>query len=117
MQRSIATNMDDIESCTETVNLIASTPSRLSDHEVDKTRSVSITCEEVVWQIRVVTDPLTQQLAHLCELICELKKKQTDVTNRPPDSEVLALRQVAAAGLTPSLPPRGSELRLWSLIG
>ena len=78
MQRSICTKMDDIESSTETESLIASTLTSMSDHEVDNTRSVSVTSEEVAWRIRVVTDSLTQQLAHLCELMCELKNEQAN---------------------------------------
>ena len=45
--------------------LLANTPSRMSDHEAEISSSVSVTSGEVAREIRAVTDPLTQQLAHL----------------------------------------------------
>ena len=56
--------------------MIENTPRRMSDHEVEASPSVSVTSEEVAWQVKAVTDPLTQQLAHLCELMQELRNEQ-----------------------------------------
>ena len=36
----------------------------------------SVTFEDVESQIRTITDPLTQQLAHLCELMKDLRDAQ-----------------------------------------
>ena len=49
----------------------------MSDPEIETSSSEAVTFEDVERQIRAVTDPLTQQLAHLCELMKELRDVQT----------------------------------------
>ena len=58
-------------------HILANTSGRISDHEVENSSSVSVTSEEVAWQIKAVIDPLTQHLVHLCELMRELKNEQS----------------------------------------
>ena len=48
----------------------------MSDIENETSTSESVASEDVAPQIRAVTDPLTQQLAHLCELMKELRDEQ-----------------------------------------
>ena len=76
MQNTIDAESDDIEKSAETEKPIENTPSRMSDHEVENSSSVSVTSKEVSRQITAVTDPLTHQLAHLCKLMPELKNEQ-----------------------------------------
>ena len=64
------------QNSTETESLIAHTPGRMSDHEFGNSSSVSVMSEEVARHIRAVTDPLTPQSAHLCELMQELRNEQ-----------------------------------------
>ena len=78
MKRAIGTETDDIESSTETESLLINTPGKMSDDEIENSWSVSVTSEEVAWLIRAVTHPLTQQLAHFCELMRELKNEQAN---------------------------------------
>ena len=68
MKKTIGTETDEIKSSTETESLIENASSKMS--------SVCVTSEEVAWQIKAVTDPLTQKLAHLCILMRELKNEQ-----------------------------------------
>ena len=76
MWRVIGTWTDDTDSSTETEDLIANTPSGISDHELGFSSSVSVTSEDIAQQIKAVSDLLTQQLAHLCELMLELRNEQ-----------------------------------------
>ena len=76
MKKTLGVETEDIDSGTETESLIDNTRRRMSDHKLDTSRSVSITSEEVARQIKAVTDPLLQQLAHICELMRELKNEQ-----------------------------------------
>ena len=69
----------------------------MSGPETDTPPSTSVTSEEVARQIKAETDPLTQQLAHLCELMQEIDNVQA---RRPPLRELLALPEAAPAGLT-----------------
>ena len=48
----------------------------MSDHRVENSSSNSATYEEVARQIMTVTDPLTQQLARLYELMQEVKAER-----------------------------------------
>ena len=57
MKRTIDLEGDNIESSTETENLIESTPRRMADHKIENSSSVSPTAEEVARQIRAATDP------------------------------------------------------------
>ena len=50
----------------------------MSDPKTETSSSVSVTFEEVACQIKAATDPLTQRLANLCELMQELKNEQTN---------------------------------------
>ena len=68
----------DIDTSTETENLRENIPRRKSDHKMETSTSVSITSEAVDRQIRAVIDPPSQQLAHLCELMRELKNEQSN---------------------------------------
>ena len=53
----------------------------MSDHEVEKSSSVSVTSEEVAWRIRAITDPLTQQLAHLLRIDARIKERASKQTS------------------------------------
>ena len=72
MKRSVAVETEENDTSTETESLLARTPRRMSDPEIETSTSEAGTSEDVERQIRAVTDPLTQQLAHLCELMKEL---------------------------------------------
>ena len=51
----------------------------MSDHEIENSSRFSVTSEEVAQKIRPVTELLApQQLAHICELMRELKNEQTN---------------------------------------
>ena len=78
MRRTTGTETNDIESSTETEILTTNALGKMSDHEIENFPSISVTSEEVACQIRANTDPLTQQLAHLCELMRELENEQAD---------------------------------------
>ena len=56
MKRTTSIKTDDIDSSTETESPIESTPSRMSDQESEDSSSVSVTSQEVTWQVRAVTD-------------------------------------------------------------
>ena len=77
MKRSLAVETEVTDSNTETESLLAHTPRRMSDPEIETSSSEAVTSEDVERQLRAVTDPLTQQLAHLCELMKELWDEQT----------------------------------------
>ena len=72
MKRTIAVEADEIDSSTATESFIENTPKMMSDHKVETSPSVSVTSEEVSRQVKAVTDPLTQQLAHLCRFLHEI---------------------------------------------
>ena len=72
MWRAIGTWTDGTDSSTETEDLISITPSGTSDHELGISSSVCVTSED----FKAVTDLLMQQLAHLCELMRELRNEQ-----------------------------------------
>ena len=48
----------------------------MSDPENETATSVSVTSENIECQVRAVTDPLTQQLVHFCELMKEIRDEQ-----------------------------------------
>ena len=66
MKRSVAVEIDETDSSTETESLLGYTPKRMSNLETETSSSEAVTPEDFERQIRAVTDPLTQQLAHLC---------------------------------------------------
>ena len=78
MKRTTGIKTDDVETSTETESFIAVTPRRASDCEAENSSSVSVTSDEVAWPIRAVTDLLTQQLAHICNLMRELKNEHAN---------------------------------------
>ena len=49
----------------------------MSDPEIETSPSEAVTSEDVARKIGAVTDSLTEQLAHLCELMKELRHGQT----------------------------------------
>ena len=73
MEKTIGVEIDVADNSTETGSLIQSTPGRMSNHEIETSSSVSLTFGEFARPIRGVTDPLSQQLAHLCELMRNLR--------------------------------------------
>ena len=73
MKRFVAVETEENDSSIETKSLLAQTPRRMSDPEIETSPSKTITSEDVERQIRAVTGPLTQQLVHLCELMKELR--------------------------------------------
>ena len=50
----------------------------MSDHETENSPATSVTSEEVGRQIKTVTDPFTEQMAHLSELMLELREEQAN---------------------------------------
>ena len=76
MKRTIGNEIDNIESSTEIERIIAFSLSRILDREPKNSSSVSVTFKEVARQLKVITDPLTQQLSQLCDLVRESKNKQ-----------------------------------------
>ena len=77
MKRSIAVETEETDSSTETESFLGHTPRRMSDPEIETSSSEAVTSEDVERQGRAVAYPLTQQLAHLCELLKELRDAQT----------------------------------------
>ena len=59
--------------------MLAHTSQKMSDPEIETSSSEAITFEDVERQIRAVTDPLTQQVAQLCELMKELRDAHTHI--------------------------------------
>ena len=77
MKRYVAVETEETDSSTETESLTENTPRRMSYHKIETSSSASVRSEEVARQIKAVTDPLTQQLAHhLYELLQELGNQQ-----------------------------------------
>ena len=76
MRRAVAVETDEIDCSSKTDSLIKNTTRRMSDHEIETSPSVSATFGEVARQIKPVADPLTQQLAHLCELMQDVRIEQ-----------------------------------------
>ena len=65
---------------------------------METSSSVSVTSEEVVRQIKALTDPLTQQLAHLCELMQELRNEQAHRRHEETASSRAARASTSIAG-------------------
>ena len=74
----------------------------MSDHKLETLSGVSVTSEEVARQIKVVTDPLSQQTAH-CEGIQELRNEQGNRRHEevPPPQELPAHLQLFPTCLKP----------------
>ena len=77
-EKTIAIGTGDLYSSTGTENSIELTPRRMSDHGLEASPSVSVTSEEIAGEIQAVAVPLSQQLAHLCDLMRELRKEQVN---------------------------------------
>ena len=71
MKRAVAIETDQTDSSTETESLKEKTPRLMSDHEVETSTRLYFAL-----QIKAVNDPLTQQIAHLCKLMQELRNEQ-----------------------------------------
>ena len=67
MKNTVAVKTDETDSSTETESLKENSPRTMSDHEIEKSPIVSVTSAETARQGKAVTNPLIQQLAHLCE--------------------------------------------------
>ena len=79
MKKFVAVETEGTESSTETRSLPAHTPRRMSDPEIETSSSEALTSEDVERRIRTVEDPLPQQLAHLCEILIELRETETRI--------------------------------------
>ena len=64
IKKNVSTKADDIKNDTETERILANSPNRMPDHEVENSFSNSATSVEIARQIRAVTDILTPQLEH-----------------------------------------------------
>ena len=104
MKRAIGTETDDIVSSNEAASLMANTPSRMSDHEAENSSNVSVTSWEVAREVRAVTDPLTQQLPHICELLRRFNNEQA---KRYPEETA----SFTASGSTSGSDSRSDSLR------
>ena len=67
MKRSVAVETEETDGSIETESLLEYTPLRMSYPKNETSSRESVTSVYVARQIKAVTDPLTQQLAHLCE--------------------------------------------------
>ena len=70
----------------------------MSDPETETSPSVSVTSDEVARQIKAVVDPLTQQLAHLCELMQEVRNEQAPRRHEETASSRAASKSTGSAG-------------------
>ena len=61
MTRSVVVQTEENDKSTETESLLAHTPRRMSDPEIETSSSEAVSSEDVEHQIRAVTDLLTQQ--------------------------------------------------------
>ena len=98
MNRTVCIKTEDTDIGTETQSLVISAASRISDHEVDSSYSVSITSEEVARRTKAVT---YTQLALLCDLMRELKNDQFSRRHEKTASfKAAGSSSAVAAGLT-----------------
>ena len=77
MKRSVAVETKQTDSSAETESLVGHTSRRRPDPKIETSSSEAVTSEDVERQIKAVTDPLTQQLAHFGELMKKLWHAQT----------------------------------------
>ena len=92
MKKTAGVETGDTDSSTEIERLIINTPSRLSEQEVQNSKSASVMSEEVACQMKAITDPLTQQLAHLYQVLHELKNEQASRRHQDASSFKTATR-------------------------
>ena len=76
MKRCVAVETKETDSSTETESLLEHTPKRMPDSKKETSPSVSVKSEDIERQINALTDRLTQQLAHFCELMKEFRDEQ-----------------------------------------
>ena len=76
MKRSVAVEIEETDSSTETEILLEHTARSISDPAIETTPCEAVTPESVARQISAVTDPLTRRLVHLRELMKELRDEQ-----------------------------------------
>ena len=69
MKKSRAVETEETDKSNETGSLIENTKRNMSYQEVETSTRVSGTSQEVARQMKAVTDPPTQHLSQLCELI------------------------------------------------
>ena len=75
MKRTVSTETKDIDS-TKTESLIRKkTPNAMADHEPENSSCTFVTSEKVTWQIKAMTDPHTQQMKRLCEILQEVEEE------------------------------------------
>ena len=86
-EKTINTKTDDLDSNTETEIIIVNFPSKMCSYELQNISSNSVTPEEVVLQIRRVTDLLKRQLENLHEpMRGRLHEKTTPLGATPSSS-------------------------------
>ena len=83
----------------------------MTDHELETSPSVSVTSEEVARQIKAVTNPLSQQLAYLCEIMRELRNEQVNRRHEETASSRAARSSSGIGGWS----DRRNTLRVWKL--
>ena len=98
MKKSIAVETEETDSGTETESLLRNTPRRMSALKTETSPSVSVRSEEVVRQIKALTDPLTQQLAHFCELMQDFRIEQAHRRHEETASSRAATTSTGCAG-------------------
>ena len=80
MKGPVAVETEETDCSTETESLLGHTPRRMSDPKIEKPSSEAVTLENVedhLLKRSPVTNPFIQQLAHLCELMKELRDAKT----------------------------------------
>ena len=78
MKRSVVAETEENDSNTETESLLKNSVRKMADPETETSSIVSVTSVEVARQVKAVTDPLTQHLAHLCQWMQKLRNEQAN---------------------------------------
>ena len=99
MKRSVAVEFDETDFNTKTESLLEYSPRGISDPKNRTSPSESVTFQDVARQIEAVTDQLTQQLIHLCELMKELRNEQAQRRHEVAASPTAVSASTAQAGL------------------
>ena len=101
MSRAVRTEIDEVNSSSETESMVEASPPKISDHEIENFCGNSVTSAEVVRQMKAITKPLTQQLELLCDLLQEWREEvPSEVTKRARAQERQVLHLVVDTGLT-----------------
>ena len=77
MRRTDSTETDDLNSSTKAESILTKIPCGMSDDETENITANSVTYKEVSRQIKFVTNRMGRQLERICELMKELKDKQS----------------------------------------